>query len=334
VKATQVVHRFLLVLLPLALLGLGLLVWARSSEAAADAQNGQPAMMAQNVNPSPPFATPPDLAAALNIEYGHFDRLVTPPAFLKDLLSAQIVCLGEAHYEARDMQTAFELARLLAQHRTVALAVERLSHNQQPQLDNLLQADSADSRIAQLMRILQADDYQKVWGARAKDHSGYPTNTPSQPVFESMLTCAAGAKIPMIGLDVSWAERSKGLGEDILFRTTLWENETESFLANHHAQNYLIVLVAGVSHCTNAPDTITYRLKFDAQLTGVVSVGQRDAMYQYLSSAKVAKLAEIYGLGDMIVQHPQVAIVSTKGVAEFPQPPDYWIAVHTPDSWN
>ena len=140
--------------------------------------------------------------------------------------------------------------------------------------------------------------------------------------------------MPLLGLDVTWAERGKGLGEDIPYRTTLWADQLGGFMAAQRAQNYLVVLVAGISHCTNAPDTITYKLKSDARFNSVVSVGQRDAMYQYLSAAKVARLAQTYGFADLIVRGPQVAVVSSKGVAEFPSPPDYWLAAHTPDSWN
>ena len=64
------------------------------------------------------------------------------------------------------MQTAFELVRLLAQRRPVALAVERFSHTMQPQLDSLPALPSDEARLAVLKTLFQIDDYQRVWGTR------------------------------------------------------------------------------------------------------------------------------------------------------------------------
>ena len=314
-------------------LALALLVWVGPSDAATGVQNEWLTFTSQFTLQAQPVTVPSELAIALNGEYGNYEGLLSSQQLLTQLQSRQVICVGEAHFEARDMQTAFELVRLLAQRRPVALAVERFSHAMQPQLDSLPALADDSARLTLLKTLYQVDDYQKVWGTKPKDRSGYPTNTPSLPVFEAMMTWAAQQRIPLIGLDVTWAERGRGLGEDIAYRTALWLSELRAFLTAHRAQDYLVVLVAGISHCTNAPDTITYKLKADARFGSVVSIGQRDAMYQYLSAAKVSRLAQIYGLADLIVSGPQVAVVSSKGVAEFPAPPDYWLAVHSPDTW-
>ncbi len=305
--------------------------WLRTNDAAA-------AMQGEWLNlwstPTPAVPAPPELAASLSIEYGTYQSLIPSKDFLTQLQAARVVCIGEAHYEPRDMQTAFELARVLAKQHPVALAVERLSHAMQPQLDSLPTLPVDEARLAVLKTLLQNDDYQRVWGARPKDRSGYPTNTPSQPVFEAMVAWAAQNRVPLIGLDVTWAERGRGLGEDAAYRTALWLDGLHTFQASQHGAMPQIVLVAGISHCTDVPDTIAMRLKADPTFQSVVSIGQRDAMYGYLASAKVASLAKIYGIADVIVRQPQRAVVSSKGVAEFPMPPNYWIAVHTPDTWE
>jgi hypothetical protein len=332
-NAAQLIRLIASILGSTGTLALALLVWAGASDAATGVQNEWLSLTGHDARQAP-LTLPTELEMALNGEYGRYQALLSPQQLLIQLQSQQIICVGEAHYEARDMQTAFELVRLLAQHRHVALAVERFSHAMQPQLDSLPMLADDSARLTLLKTLYQNDDYQKVWGTKPKDRSGYPTNTPSLPVFEGMMAWAAQQRVPLIGLDVTWAERGKGLGEDIAYRTALWFSELGAFLTAHHAQNYLVVLVAGISHCTNAPDTITYKLKSDARFGSVVSIGQRDAMYQYLSAANVSRLAQIYGFADLIVSGPQVAVVSSKGVAEFPAPPDYWLAVHTPDTWN
>ena len=332
-RPTLIRNARLLLLLPVFAISVIYSLGTGSSDVTGGMQSKLLNITGQSILPAPPVTPPAELATALSVEYGSYERLVTPQSFITDLQSRQIICVGEAHYEARDMQTAFELARLLAQRRPIALAVERLSRNMQPQLSSLTALASDDGRGIVLQSLFQMDDYQKVWGTKPKDRSGYPTNTPSLPVFEALVSWAAQNRVPVIGLDVSWSERGRGLGEDIAYRTALWSGELASFLAEQRAQNYLVVLVAGISHCTNAPDSVTSKLKNDGRFKGVVSIGQRDAMYQYLSSAHVARLAQTYNFPDVIVRHPQVAVVSSKGVAEFPAPPDYWIAVHSPDSW-
>jgi hypothetical protein len=277
---------------------------------------------------------PADLGDALAREYGHYEGLVNREAFLNDLQTADIVCIGEAHYDQRDMETAFEITRLLARRRPLALAVERFSNDLQPRLDSLNTLGSEGLRGAEVKEILQTDDYQRVWGIDPWGQSGFHVNTPSEPIFEAMVAWAARARIPMIGLDVSLSDRANGLGENIPYRNELWKNQVEKFLDRNHQGNYLVVVVGGIDHMGNSPDSVPSKMKGNSKANRVISVGQRDAMYQYLNSTKVAELAKAYVPGDLIVRHPRYAVVAVNGAAKFPDPPDYWIAVHTPDSWN
>jgi hypothetical protein len=277
---------------------------------------------------------PAELREALAREYGRYEQLVDKEGFLNALQTADIVCIGEAHYDRRDMETAFEITRLLARRRTLALAVERFSYVLQPRLDGLNKLGTEERRAAELKRIFQIDDYQKVWGMDPWNQSGFRVNTPSQASFEAMVTWAARARIPMIGLDVSLSDRANGLGENTPYRNELWKSQIENFLERNHQENYLVVVIGGIDHIGNSPDSVPSKMKADSMANRVISVGQRDAMYQYMRSAKVAELAKVYGLSDLIVQHPQFAVVAINGVAKFPDPPDYWIAVHTPDTWD
>src|SRR5262249_36287738 len=150
VKPTWIKKARLLFLLPVFTISVIYSLWTVSSDATAGIQSEQLNITGRGQLQAPPVSPPPELAAALNAEYGSYDRLVNPQSFLKDLQAQQIICVGEAHYEARDMQTAFELVRLLAQRRPVVLAVERLSHNMQPQLNSFPTLPSDEARGALL----------------------------------------------------------------------------------------------------------------------------------------------------------------------------------------
>ncbi len=348
-RAPKFTRTLVLIFVASALLAFGLPVRTNSSEAAKGTQNAWTAIFTPLAAPkssqsselgqseaeqAPLGIMPEDLGIALAWEYGHYDGLVNREAFLNDLQTADIVCIGEAHYDLRDMETAFEITRQLARRRRLALAVERFSYDLQPRLDGLNTLGSEGLRATEVKKILQTDDYQKVWGMDPWGQSGFHVNTPSEPIFGAMVAWAARARIPLIGLDVSLSDRAKGLGENIPYRNELWKSQIEDFLARDPQENYLVVVIGGVDHCTGSPDSVPSKMRTHSPARRVISVGQRDAMYQYLSSAKVVELAKAYELSDLIVRHPQFAVVGVNGVAKFPDPPDYWIAVHTPDTWD
>lgn len=331
------------------LLALGILVRVNSSEAAGGALNARAATFMplatpkseETSQPGQPVAgqarlpiIPADLSEALTREYGLYEGLVDAEGFLNDLQTADIVCIGEAHYDQRDMETAFEITRLLARRRKLALAVERFPYSLQPRLDELNNVGSEELRSSRMNEILQSADYQKVWGTHALDQSGFPVNTPSQASFEAMMTWAARARIPLMGIDMPLSDRVNGLGENIPYRNEIWKNQIGKFLERNQQENYLVLVIGGIDHIGNSPDSLPSKMRTLAIVKRVISVGQRDAMYQYLSSAKVAELAKAHALGDLIVRHPKYAIFGADGVAQFPDPPDYWIAVHTPDTWD
>lgn len=277
---------------------------------------------------SPNVSASPLLADALAHEYGNYEDVVAWESLLNELAKADVVCIGEAHYDARDMETAFEIVREMARRRKIVLAVERFSHVLQPDLERLDPGD-AEVREAVVDAILASKEYQTVWGSQSFVQTGFPVNTPSRPVFEAMVKWAARAGIPLIALDVSLAEREKGFGEDLAFRNAHWKKQIEKFLERDLAQDFQIVVVGGINHLTNAPDSFPSKMKTTLSQR-VVSVGQRDAMYQYLSSIQVEKLARAYALNDLVIRRPEFALVNVKGIATFPHPPDYWIASHAP----
>ncbi len=337
-KAQKLARGPVLLLASLALLALAILVRTSSSGAAqssSSAANGglslKPGQAAAERTRSE--ILPSVLWEALAQEYGHYKAVVSRQDFLNDLQTADIICIGEAHYDQRDMETAFEIARLLAQRRTIALAVERFSYVLQPRLDSLNELESPERRTAKLGDILQSLEYQTVWGTHSWDQTGFPVNTPSQASFEVMVAWAVRAGIPLIGLDVSLADRASGLGENIPYRNDLWKRQIDNFLARHSQENYLVVVIGGVRHMSNSPDSVPSKLNA-SRLSRVISVGQRDAMYQMTSSIRVQELARAFRMSDLIVQYPQFAVVAINTVAKFPDPPDYWIAVHTPDTWD
>ena len=272
------------------------------------------------------------LQSGLAYEFGNYKDLVTPAELMNALQSADVVCLGEAHYDPRDMETAFEITRALAQHRHIALAVERFSYDLQPDLDRLNGMENGEDRLAEIDAIIQNKEYQTVWGTKSWDQSGYPVNTPSQASFEAMVRWAASARVPIIGMDLTLAERSKGPGDNVPYRNQLWKIKLDNFKQNHR-EDYLIVVIGGIDHINNSRDSLPSLLK-RAAFGHVISVGQRDAMYHYPSSTIVADLAKDDNLSDLIVQQPEYALVNGNGVATFPAPPDYWIVAHTPDTWH
>jgi hypothetical protein len=225
------------------------------------------------------------------------------------------------------MATAFEIVGTLALDRKVAVAVERFSYDLQPALDELGRIDDPAQRAAKVETVFQSPAYMTVWGVKSFDRTGYPVNTPSRPVFEEIIRWAARANIPLIALDVTLAERKQGLGEDLAYRNELWKKKIDRFLADHRRENYQIVVIGGIDHMTNEPDTFPTKMK-SRRASKVISIGQRDAMYRYHSSAKVRELAGSFNISELIVRSPEFALVSIKGAPTFARPPDYWIAVH------
>ncbi len=175
---------------------------------------------------------PANLLAALSLAFGDYESLIDPDDLLSDLQAADIVLIGEAHFDQRDMETAFEIIRLLEQRRKIALAVERFPLSLQPRLEALNRTDNEELREEGMRRIFQTDDYQTVWGMKPAEYSGfpdpfkpsYPPDLPSKEAFEAMTLWAARARIPIIGLDLPLSERALGLGEDIPYRNEVWKN--------------------------------------------------------------------------------------------------------------
>lgn len=266
------------------------------------------------------------MQAALTHEFGNYEDIVTWQELLYRLETADVVCFGEAHYDARDMETAFELARQLAQRRPIALAVERFAYDLQPALERLNSAGSPGERAAGMKAVLQNKAYRTVWGVEPFPTTGYPTNTPSQPVFEAMMEWAATEHIPVIALDVTLEDRKNGLGENLPYRNVVWKNQVEKFLENHSGEKYLVVTIGGINHMDNAPVSFPSQMKTTTRR--VISLGQRDAKYQFRGSLLVQDLAKQEHLNDLVVRHPAQAITNTKGVPLFAAPPDYWIAAH------
>lgn len=297
-------------------------------------QTNLPVDSPSNANPGDDahLSLPPMLQMGLAHEFGNYKDLVAPAEFMNALQSADVVCLGEAHYDPRDMETAFEITSALAQSRHVALAVERFSYALQPDLDRLNGMENGADRIAEMDAIIHNKEYQTVWGTKSFDQSGYPVNTPSQASFEAMVRWAAGARIPLISMDITLAERSKGPGDSVPYRNQLWKLKLDNFKQNHR-EDYLIVVIGGIDHMNNSRDSLPTLLK-RAGFGHVISVGQRDAMYHFPSSTIVADLAKDANLADVIVKQPEYALVNAKGVPTFSSPPDYWIVAHTLDTWH
>lgn len=99
--------------------------------------------------------------------------------------------------------------------------------------------------------------------------------------------------------------------------------------ARYPQENFQVVVVGGIAHMTGDADSLPSKLKSDTPAK-VVSIGQRDAMYYYLSSMRLQDLVKKHRMNDLIVRHAQFALMDVKGVATIPHPPDYWIVVHSP----
>lgn len=275
---------------------------------------------------------PTNILAALSLAHGNYEGLDNQEDLLSDLQAADIVLIGEAHHDQRDMQTAFEITRLLAQRRMIALAAERFPLTLQTRLVALNTIDSEELREEELRRILQTDEYKTVWRPNSFDSSYL--NNPSADVFEVMMLWAARAQIPIIGLDLPLSERALGLGEDIPYRNELWKNQIVNFLDKNQSENYLIVAIGGIDHFSNAPDSVQAKIGKYPSNYQLLSIGQRDANYSSKMSLQVEDLALTYQINDLILRTPQFAVVRQDGIAIFPTPPDYWIAVHSVDSWE
>jgi len=287
----------------------------------------------ENDNESGMNATvPTHLLAALSQAYGNYESMIKQEDLLRDLQAVDIVLIGEAHHDQRDMQTAFEITRLLAKRRAIALAVERFPLTLQPRLVALNTIDSDELREEEMRRILQMDEYKTVWNPNSFN-SPYP-NTPSTDVFEEMMMWAALKRIPIIGLDLPLSERSSELGENIPYRNELWKNQIVNFFDKDQSENYLIVAIGGIDHLSNAPDSVQAKIRKNPSNYQILSIGQRDANYSAKIPLRVEGLAMTYQINDLIIRTPQFTVALQNGTSIFPTPPDYWIAVHSVDSWK
>jgi hypothetical protein len=287
----------------------------------------------ENDNESGINATlPTNLLAALSQAHGNYESLINQEDMLRDLQAVDIVLIGEAHYDQRDMQTAFEITRLLAQRRAIALAVERFPLTLQSRLVDLNTIDSDELREEEMRSILQTDEYKTVWKTNSFN-SPYP-NTPSTDEFEAMMLWAGQKRIQIIALDLPLSERASGLGEDIPYRNEIWKNQIVNYLDKNQSENYLIVAIGGIDHLSNAPDSVQAKIRKNPSNYQILSIGQRDANYSAKIPLRVKDLALTYRINDLIVRIPQFAVALQNGIAIFPTPPDYWIAVHSVDSWE
>jgi hypothetical protein len=282
---------------------------------------------------------PADLMAALSLAHGNYETLISMQDLLEDLQAVDIVLIGEAHYDRQDMQTAFEIIRLLAQRRRIALAVERFPLSLQPDLDALYNLKNEVLRSEGMKTVLQSGDYQTIWGINQSGQSVfadpnelvYPVNSPSADVYEEMMLWAACERIPIIGMDLPFSERESGLGENIPYRNGIWKDQIVNFLAKHQSADYLVVAIGGIDHLNNAPDSVQDKLNDNPSALQFLSIGQRDANFPSKKSQHVEDLAMTYQVDNLILRDPQYAVVKQDDSAIFPTPPDYWIAVHSID---
>lgn len=284
---------------------------------------------------------PADLLAALSLAHGDHENLTSREDLFNDLQSVDIVLIGEAHWDQRDMQTAFEMTRILARRRKIALAVERFPLTLQPKLEALNRTESEAVRVEEMRRILQMDGYHAVWRTSHTLRSGAidsfdssNIHSPSTEAFEAMMLWAAHSRIPIVGLDLPLSERELGLGEDIPYRNKVWKEQIARFLEANQSDDYLVVAVGGIDHFSNAPDSVQAELRSDPSRYRLLSIGQRDANYATKALLQIENLAATHGINDLIVQTPQFAVVFQSGTRIFPTPPDYWIPVHSVDSWE
>jgi hypothetical protein len=288
------------------------------------------------------FSLPDTIQAALSTTHGNFENLINKDDLLSDLQEVDIVLIGEAHYDQRDIQTAFEMARMLAQKRQIALAVERFPLNSQPSLSALNNIEGQAQRIDEIKRILLTDDYQTVWGLARAGNGGfsdpnepvYPTNSPSAQVFESMMIWAACERIPIIGLDLPLTDRKLGLGENIPYRNNLWKNQIINFMEQNQSEDYLVIVIGGINHLSNGLDSVQEKFRNDPSSLQLLSIGQRDVNFPSKTSQTVEDLASNYLINDLIVQNPEFAGVQHDGSPLFANPPEYWIAVHLAGTWE
>ena len=292
--------------------------------------------------PKSGLGLPIDLLAALTAAHGDYESLITKDDLLDDLLAVDIVLIGEAHYDRQDMQTAFELIRLLAQRRKIALAVERFPISFQPDLEALNNFEDEKLRSKRMLALMQDDEYQTVWGINDPSQAGfsdpnqpqYPLNSPSAEVFESMMLWAACERVPVVGMDLPLSERASGFGEDISYRNELWMNQIINFLENNQSNDYLVIAIGGINHFSNAPGSVQDKLHRNYSTYHFRSIGQRDVNYPSKKSKQVQDLALAFQVDDIILDNPQFAVVRNDGSAMFPTPPDYWIAAHIVGGWD
>jgi hypothetical protein len=327
------IHSLVLICPVVAIIALGILLPVNFVSSAQETQEKSPVLSA---------GLPPELSSALALAWGDYKNLVSHDEMLTELLEADIVLIGEAHYDGRDMQTAFEILRRLSQSRRVALAVERFPVTLQPRLEALSRMGSEAIREAEMKSILQAEDYQTVWGMSHDDPAqyanpfdiAYPRDTPSAAAFEEMAIWAARARIPLLALDLPLTDRALGLGEDIPYRNELWKNQIILFLEQNRSEDYLVVVIGGIDHLSNDTDSVQDKLRQYLAPLQILSIGQRDANYPSEASRQVEELAAGYQINDLILRNPQYAVTLQNGATIFPSPPEYWIVVSAVDSWE
>lgn len=268
------------------------------------------------VAPATKEIIPQMMEEALRLEFGNYERLVSWDEMLDDFASANFVAVGETHVDIRDMKTARDILETLAKKRPVALAVERFSYKQQPQLDALL---SQNNKSQALNEIFKMPEYSTVWGDQA------PMVLLIRSEFESLVLWAADSGIPIIGLDVSLQERKSGA--TIAQRNDCWATQVTEFRMRN--PNVLVISIGGEEHMSNDPDSYPNYITTRDSLAKVLATGQRSFGWSGYGIRKIEDVAQQTGSGTIIVKKPQYANAFPSGdtIQHNFNPRDYWIAV-------
>jgi hypothetical protein len=282
---------------------------------------------------TPPL--PDAINTALHQEFGDFAAIVTAPYLLQELSASSVVAIGEAHFDPRDMETAVELINILTKKNQLALALERFSGVLQPLLEELYRAP--ENNINSLLdQLFQSDEYRLIWGETSSslDSSrlAVVVDAANRLHFEQLVRWAAHSRIPMIGLDISLAERKNKLDADMPFRNSVWAQNIHQFKIAHPKMTFQYVAVGGIQHMHNGAGSFPHELK-KLPLNNITSVGQRDAKTSSPAIKTIEREALTAGLTNVIVKKPQMALNDASYLKQL-SPPDYWIAYHKQEEWR
>ena len=266
-----------------------------------------------------------DVLTALSQAYGNYEDLINMEVLIRDLASADIVLIGEAHHDQRDMLTAFELVRRLAKQRRIALAVERFPIPLQSRLDAIYRIEDVQRREDELSKIFRDEEYKTIWNPDSFNSPYLPN--PSADEFEKMMVWAVRERVPIIALDLPLVEREFGLGEDFPYRNELWKNQIVDFLDQNYNLGYQVIVVGGIDHLDNSDGSVPAKIRDDRPHFKLSSIGQRDANYSTKIDLQVEKQGMAHQVDDLIIVEPQFSVVGHDGAPQFPTPPEYWIAV-------